>query len=133
MQKDIAAKTIRRRSGKPDTTVIVQNLERKPREHKPSLAETVAGHPVFINNWYWPGGTNKFPMQSQLRKVDVYFPYAKDSKGTTRALCIDFCETEEDVVAIQPKVKELKKLGIKHLILRPRMTFNEAMTALGDD
>jgi hypothetical protein len=121
--QQVYGKQIKRRSAR-DVVVSqpAQNLKRY--EHKPSLAERIAESSIFFRSWYYPGGIEAFPYRADLMVVDMYFPNAKGGP-----LCIDIPQDEESLRACEIKAHVVKKKN-RYLVIKPEMTFNEALEAL---
>lgn len=79
----------------------------------PTQAELLSGDKFCHINWYYPGGNEAFPVNPELRRVDRYYPYAKEAP-----LLVD--ETNHDDRAEFYKTKKspvLAHLGFKYAVI----------------
>lgn len=128
--KQVYAKTIKpRKTGEAPTTVVLDKKRDNPdRTRAKSLAEEIAGNPVFTRNWYYPQGWSFFPNEPDMRCVDYHFPYAEGG-----ALLIDVItdiDGEERLKSLERKGKVLRDIGHRYLILKPRMSADLARAEL---
>ncbi len=128
----VAAKTIRKR--KVDTAHLPSDQEIKEAKTKAyierkskalTLAERVSGSNFYYRNWYFPEGKQVFPQHDNLRCVEKYFPFAEG-----KPLLVDEPRFPYEVDRCEQKKKVLKELGYRYLVIKPTMTFDEAMREL---
>ena len=112
----------------PSENVREQRMEAKVAnlDHgtKP-IPDRVAESSVHYRNWEIPGAKEHFPYHLDLRFVDRMYPYAKPS-----ALLVDMPQTAFDNLQCLKKSDYCKSKGIRYLILKSEMSFEEAMASL---
>lgn len=89
------------------------------------IPDRVAESGVYYRNWEIPGAREEFPYHIELRFVDRMYPYAKPS-----ALLVDMPQTAFDNLQCLKKGDFCKEMGIRYLILKPEMSYEEAMASL---
>ena len=119
-----------KRVGRKDSKAIVSKewIDVKKSSDDPkwrSLAERVAHHRLYERNKHVGMLKEAHPNRPHLWTIDLYFPYAQGG-----ALFIDEPALPPDVKESEMKVETLRKMGIRFLIIKPKMTYEDCMTEL---
>ena len=94
------------------------------RRNKPgTLADRIAGSTFFYVNWYYPEGRFEWPQHNNLRHVGRMYPHAEGGM-----LLVDEPKLPGDFENCEMKAKVLRRLGYRYLIIKPEMTYEEAIT-----
>lgn len=126
------SKTLKRK--KPEGTVLldsesayqskVRSIVEKSRTLG-TLSEKIAGDKFHYRNWYFEGGKEKFPFQPDMWFVDKCYPMAKGGM-----LLIDEPTRPDEEAKAKIKGQHLKSLGLRFVVIRQKMTLEEAEIAL---
>lgn len=98
-------------------------IERKNKSK--SVGDMVAGDSFYYLNWYYPGGREAWPQHNNLRTVLKYYPFAEGGP-----LLVDEPRFHFEFEACEMKKKVLAELGYRYLVVRPKMTVEEAIEEL---
>lgn len=90
-----------------------------------SLSERVASHRLYERNKHVNALKDAHPHRPYLWTTDLYFPYAKGGP-----LYIDEPQMKPDVLESEMKTAVMKKAGLRFLIIKPKMSFEDCMTEL---
>lgn len=96
------------------------------RRNRPgSISDIVANSKFYYVNWYYPEGRKEWPQHNNLRHVQKMYPYAEGGP-----LLVDEPRLPYEFINCEMKAKVLKRLGYRYLVIRPKMTVEEAMMEL---
>lgn len=119
----------------PDTTTMLTPSEESERARaalierrsKPnSIADRISGDPFHYRNYYYSGGAQAFPNQPRLQYVERMYPFASGSP-----LLVDEPQLEHEVQECEAKRPVMRAMGHRYLLIKPGMTFEDALEELG--
>lgn len=108
---------------KPSQNVLVERLS-APKEYTMTLAEQVAGTRSCHFNYRWNGAETDFPSEPWMRTVRRFF----ESKN----LAVEEPRLENEVLTAERKRKAMKRAGIRFLVIKPGMTFENCLEAIDE-
>ena len=123
MSTQVYGKRVGRKPSKPTEWVEVKQSSDDPKWR--SLAERIAFHRLYERNKHVGFLKEAHPTRPYLWTVDLYFPYAKGGP-----LWIDEPCLSPDVIDSEERKKVMEKMGLRFLIVKPKMTYEDCMTEL---
>ena len=97
----------------------------KARHGQGSLSDKVACSEHVCKYWYYPGGRDAFPFQTDAWYVEKYYPYAEGGP-----LCVDEPMDIEEIELCKKKARHLAECGFRYVWLTKEMTVDEAIAQL---
>lgn len=123
MSQTVYGKRVGKKAPKPQEWIEVAATPDDPKWR--SLAERIAAHRLYERNKHVGFLKDAHPHRPYLWTTDFYFPYAKGGP-----LYIDEPALKAEAGESEMKVEFMRRAGLRFLIVRPKMTYEDCMTEL---